>query len=110
MAYEERLKLLGLTIFRTRMLRADLIEVYKILNGMDKLDPNRYFTRSEGNTRGHSCKMFKKSFNLDIGKYRFSNRICLEWNSLSEDIVDAKNLNSFKDKLDRHLKTVRGFT
>ena len=62
------------------------------------------------NTRGHSCKMFKKSFNLDIGKYRFSNRICLEWNSLSEDIVDAKNLNSFKDKLDRHLKTVRGFT
>ena len=40
-SYSERLVILGLTTFRTRirgrMLRADLIEVFKIFKGMDNL-------------------------------------------------------------------------
>ena len=34
---------LGLTTLETRFVRADLIEVYKIFNGLDSLDPGRFF-------------------------------------------------------------------
>ena len=42
-SYGERLVILGLTTFRTGMLRADLIEVFKIFTGMDNLEPSLYF-------------------------------------------------------------------
>ena len=38
LGYLERLGIFNLTTLETRFLRADLIEVYKILNGLDKLD------------------------------------------------------------------------
>ena len=38
-----RLRILNLTTLETRFLRADMIEVYKIFKGMDKLDPGRFF-------------------------------------------------------------------
>ena len=33
-SYRERLKFLGLTTLETRRIRADMLEVYKILNGL----------------------------------------------------------------------------
>ena len=38
----------------TRFVKADLIEVYKIFNGLDSLDSGRYFVLDVGVTRGHS--------------------------------------------------------
>ena len=38
-------------------------------------------------------------FNLDIGKFSFSNRVCNSWNHLPNDIVTASSLNIFKNKL-----------
>ena len=44
-SYEDRLRILGLTstTLETRFLRADLIEVFKILIGFENLDPDRFF-------------------------------------------------------------------
>ena len=41
--YEDRLRILGLTTLETRFLRADLIEVFKILRGFENLNPDRFF-------------------------------------------------------------------
>ena len=60
-------------------------------------------------TRGHSYKLFKKRVSLDVGRFNFGNRVCNEWNMLSEDVVSAGSLNTFKAKLDHHLRIVRGF-
>ena len=39
-SYEERLKECGLTTLKTRRLRGDQIEVFKILNGYENTDRN----------------------------------------------------------------------
>ena len=36
----------------------------------------RYFVRDVGVTRGHSFKLFKKRVSLDVGRYKFGNRVC----------------------------------
>ena len=109
LGYLERLRILNLTTLETRFLRADLIEVYKIFNGLDKLDPERFFDVVDGATRGHSLKLFKRRVRLDVGKYKFGNRVCDEWNGLADDVVMASSLVTFKAKLDHHLRNVRGF-
>ena len=88
-SYLDRLRILGLTTMETRFVRADLIEVYKIFNGLDSLDSRRYFVRDVGVTRGHSFKLFKKRVSLDVGRYKFGNRVCNEWNLLTEEVVSA---------------------
>ena len=105
-SYSERLVILGLTTFRTRMLRADLIEVFKIFKGLDNLEPSLFFKiRSTG--RGHELKLYKERFRLEIGRNRFANRICDEWNHLHGDIISASSLNMFKDRLDHQLNSGR---
>ena len=54
-------------------------------------------------------KLYKRRVRLDVGKYGFGSRVCNEWNLLTEDVVTAGSLNTFKAKLDHHLRNVRGF-
>ena len=76
--YLERLKILVLSTLETRFIRTDLIEVYTIFKGLDKLDPERFFDVVDGTTRRHSLKLFKRRVGLDGGKYKFGNRVCDE--------------------------------
>ena len=109
--YEERLKRLNLTTLETRCLRADLIEVYKIMHGIDGLKITDFFDLLQGGrTRGHNFKIFKKAFRTNKKKYSFSNRVIERWNLLPEGMVSAININSFKNLLDHHLRQVWGFT
>jgi len=66
MSYPERLKILGLTTLESRRLRGDFIEVFKILKGHDNIDRNIFFHRDIGVCRGHSEKLHKHTFNLDV--------------------------------------------
>ena len=42
-SYSNRLRILVLTTLETRFLRADLIEVFKILRGFENVDPEKFF-------------------------------------------------------------------
>ena len=62
------------------MIRADLIQVFKILNNVDRINKDKFFfTFALDNRRGHSLKLYKSRFNLDIGKFAFSNRVYDNW-------------------------------
>ena len=53
-SYSDRLRILGLTTLETRFLRADLIEVFKILKGFENVDPGKFFqVVGDDGRRGH---------------------------------------------------------
>ena len=88
---------MGLPSLEYRRERADVIQVYKILHDMDKVDKNKLFTLSEYTSiRGHSLKLFKRRSRLKIHANSFSNRVVDTWNNLPEQIVQAPSLNCFK--------------
>ena len=80
--YEERLKRLGLPTLEYRRLRADVIEVYKIINQIDRVSINKFFTIAEETTiRGNSQALQKRS-RLNVRANVFSNRVVNAWNTL----------------------------
>ena len=64
----ERLRNLNLTMLETRFLRADLIEVYKIFKGLDKLDRGRFFDVVDGATRGAQFEIVQKKGETGCGE------------------------------------------
>ena len=107
--YEKRLECVKLTTLEMRRERADMLEVYKIMNGMEGLREKDFFTRDSSGRRGHSFKLFKKRVNLDIAKFSFGNRVCTSWNNLTENIVSSQSINIFKGRLDKYLASKGGF-
>ena len=104
--YEARLKRLNLTTLEIRRIRGDLIEVYKILNGLEKINPDSMFTRFTYNTRCHTMKLEKKHVHLDSRKYVFTQRVIDYWNALPQTAIDAESINHFKDHLNVHLYNI----
>lgn len=106
--YEGRLKELKLLSLENRRLRADLIQTYKILNGLDSVNPDTWFTRvadDRPNTRNTNSSdglqiLFKRT---EITKNFFSTRATKAWNPLPNDIKNANNISIFKRKLDAYL-------
>ena len=102
-SYEDRLRIPRLTTLETRFLRADLIEVFKILRGFENLDPDTFFTWLEMVLGVLKCsssfKLFKKRYHLDVGKFKFASRVCEEWSRLRDGIVSAGTVNDFKIQL-----------
>ena len=101
LTYEERLKTLNLPSLLFRRKRADMIQAYKIINGLERVDSGKFFKLSTNTkTRGHSKKLLKPRCRLDIRKNIFSQRIVNDWNSLPQSLVEAGDLFSFKAGLD----------
>ena len=104
LSYDDRLKECGLTTLETRRLRGDQIEVFKILNGHENIDPNIFFKIKTGKiTRGHDFTLVKGQNRLDFRKYSFSQRTVNEWNKLSADCVHSSSVNMFKNRKDNYL-------
>ena len=103
-SYSERPKALNMFSFEYRLLRGDLIEVFKIFKGIDKVDYSNMFKFGDNiRNRGHFLKLDKPRCNIDIRKYFFSNRVVDEWNSLPVAVIGSTTVDSFKSSLDKHL-------
>ncbi len=101
LSYVDRLKVTGLTSLDERRDRGDMIEVFKTIRGLNKVDYRQFFEFS-GNTRtrGHTFKLAKNRSRLDCRKNYFSCRVVNKWNKLPQFIVDAESVNSFKNRYD----------
>ena len=85
---------------RTRRLRGDQIEVFKILNCYENIDYNIFFEIKQSKiTRGHNFMLVKKQSRLDVRKFLFSQRTIIVWNKLSTECVHASSVNMFKNEM-----------
>jgi len=51
---------------------------------------------------GNNYKLQKYTCNYNLRKYSFCSRIVNTWNILSNDVVEAKIINTFKNRLGKH--------
>uniref|UniRef100_K7EXW6 Reverse transcriptase domain-containing protein n=1 Tax=Pelodiscus sinensis TaxID=13735 RepID=K7EXW6_PELSI len=109
--YEERLKRLGLFSLEKRRLRGDMIEVYKIMSGVERADKEKLFISSHNRrTRGHQMKLMGSRFKTNKRKF-FTQRVVNLWNSLPEEAVKARTIIEFKEKLDNFMevRSIKGY-
>jgi len=100
MAYGERLRELDLFSLQGRLLRADLILVWKKFNDKCAISVNDLSTLpSSSVTRGHSSKITVPKSRLYLRHKFFAARIVNDWNSLSTETVEAGSLNILKKVL-----------
>ena len=102
--YGRRLKELDLYSAYGRLLRADLVQVWKMFNGESPINPLNLFEPCQNQaTRGHKYKLQVCRARLDIKKRFFSHRIVSRWNALSAEAVEATSIKTFKSFLHRDL-------
>ena len=105
-SYEEKL---GLFSLERRRVRGDLIEVYKIMRGMDRVDSQMLFPRvEEGITRGHRFKVRGARFKGDSLAMRCMRQIFYTegggaWNPLPGELVEADTAVTFKGRFDKYM-------
>ena len=106
--YKERLQELDIPSIQYRQLRNDLIQTYKIINNIDNIQCNEFFTFVEDDrTRNSTLKLFKPYARTNIRSNYFSHRVVDHWNGLSETTKLSKNINEFKMNVDRDLIDIR---
>jgi hypothetical protein len=102
--YLERCEELGLETLEVRRERQDMLQTYKILNGVGNIDYTNLLTkinRENGRTRlaaGHD-NLETKQARTDIRKNSFFVRVIQKWNRLPDEIKKSKNVDEFKRRL-----------
>ena len=101
LSYGERLQSLKLYSVQGRLMRADLIQCWKIFSGNSPISPDDLFDRPpQERTRGHRHKIFPTITHTDVRKRFFSVRCIPAWNALPADVACSSSLANFKKKLD----------
>ena len=98
-SYEERLIKLGLPTLIYRRERADMLQMFKILNQFDKVNLQSLKLNTDTKTRGHAMKVIKSHHNYRGTLNSFTSRAANPWNRLPEDCVNSFTVNSFKNNL-----------
>ena len=101
--YPDRMRYLKIPSLTFRRLRSDMIQTFKILKGLDDIDPTTLFKLEKTrNTRGHSLKLCKAGNRTNQRNHFFTQRVVNPWNSLPQNCIDAETINSFKTRLEKH--------
>ncbi len=99
--YEERLIELGMATLEERRHQTDMLQVYKILQGKDRVEPTQWFQLVNSNgrvTRGVAdpLNLVQKRARLDLRRNFFSQRIVADWNKVPAQLKMARNAAAFK--------------
>ena len=103
LTYEERLRRLNLTTLEDRRRRGDMIEVFKILKGLDRIQDNFLELDENPRTRGNTLKLKKTRHRTQKRMMFFSSRVINSWNELPEWVVQSNNVPTFKNRYDKFI-------
>jgi hypothetical protein len=107
-SYEARLESLGLMKLEDRRVRGDLIQMFKIVNGHEKVnlvsELNFAKSLSLNLRRSHNKKLTREPSRRGLARFNFlTNRVVSSWNELPQYVVDAESVNQFKAGIDREV-------
>ena len=104
LTYEERLSQLKLFSLQGRLLRNDLLLVWKIFNNQCSVKFENLFQLAPAHgTRGHPYKIACPHVRLECRRRYFGARVVRTWNSLSAETVLADTIPRFKTLLYKDL-------
>lgn len=106
LSYTERLRALKLDTLYFRRRRADLIQVYRIINKLDHINFEDFFEFDTGRTRNNGRKLLKPRAMTSTKQHSFSHRVINDWNNLPNYIVISASLNIFKSNLSIHWERI----
>ena len=105
--YEEKLVEAGMVTLEARRLRGDLLQAYRVLNRVDDVDPNKWFTMVQERAGAMSTRHTHGVLNVergegtgDVRRNFWSQRVVDPWNDLPDDVKMASSLNNFKNGID----------
>ena len=111
--YVEQLTELALPSLQERRVRGDMIQVWKILHGHDKVKEEHWFKRKH-NTAAVNTRLSSSPYNLEIKtarlelrRHSFSVRVVNGWNDLPDRVKGADTLINFKISYDNYMDTRR---
>ena len=102
--YNERLMKLNLPTLAYRRIRGDMIETFKHFHKYDKDVLSPSFQPRSRSSRAHNFQLHllkAKDGLRGIQTNSFYFRIAQTWNNLPRMVVDAPNIDTFKNRLDK---------
>ena len=104
--YELRLRRLSLMPLEQRRLRGQLIEMYKYLEGVNRVDSSVLFPEDRHHrVRHNGRKLLGFARQTMVAQQFFPNRIVGTWNALPAHVVFAPLVDAFTARLDRYWET-----
>ena len=108
--YEEKVADAGLTTLRERRVRGDAIETFKTMNGLNRVDKEKWFSVTQEDARETRRTtsvteegIVKKEYaleqeqsRLEVRKNFYNVRVVKEWNEIPEEVKKQKSVNGFK--------------
>ena len=105
--YEEKLAAMDMSTLEERRKRGDLIQMYRIMTGKDKVDLSTWFTPAEAREGALSTRLVTGCLNVEKmrGKKEVRNnfwsvRVIDTWNSLPNSVKTSPDVNTFKNSID----------
>ena len=98
--YKERCAALRLQTTFDRRRRADLVETYRLLTGLDQTGEELFQARDDPRLRRHGRALVKPVATVRARADFFSVRVLNDWNGLPADVAEAPSLAAFKRRLD----------
>jgi hypothetical protein len=105
--YEDRLKELKMPTLSERREEFDMVQTFKIVSGIDRVEESHWFERAGGLTNGGArTRQQAEALNLrlkfgrtEVRKNFFSERVVPRWNRLPSELRQVSSVESFKKGL-----------
>ena len=103
--YEEKLTELNMKTLEQRRIQLDLIQTYKIIHGVDKVNCSDFFNLVDI-SRPCSTRLSSCPFNIQLKKAKtttfqnfYTNRVINLWNKLPNDVKEIPTVFLFRNKI-----------
>ncbi len=105
--YEEKIAELGLPTLEERRHQADMVQTFKIVKGVDRVQHDTWFQlANEGGraTRSADCplNLRQRAARLEVRRNFFSYRVVENWNKIPCAVKNVKTVSSFKRNYKKH--------